>query len=317
MTGYDPVRAQFLLKGFRSGFHLEFEGKRGYQFSPNLKSALENKEVVNDKIFKELQAGRIQGPFSDPPIPSIKISPLGIVPKKSPGQFRMIHHLSFPDKKEGSVNAGISDEAASVQYSGINDAILCIKDIGDTAFCCKTDIRSAFRILPVAPEDYELLGFYWEGKYYFDKCLPMGCRTSCKIFEEFSTAIEWIAHNKLGIAHVVHILDDFLFIENNKQSALSKFKIFLDVCADIGIPLAADKTVLPTQVFEFVGITIDVRQKETRLPTDKVDICRNLLNQYQSKKSCTVKEIQSLVGVLNLHVRLFYQVEHFLEDLFS
>lgn len=93
LTGYDPVRAQFLLKGFRSGFHLEFEGKRGYQFSPNLKSALENKEVVNDKIFKELQAGRIQGPFSDPPIPSIKISPLGIVPKKYPGQFRMIHHL--------------------------------------------------------------------------------------------------------------------------------------------------------------------------------------------------------------------------------
>lgn len=42
LTGYDPVRAQFLLKGFRSGFHLEFEGKRGYQFSPNLKSALEN-----------------------------------------------------------------------------------------------------------------------------------------------------------------------------------------------------------------------------------------------------------------------------------
>lgn len=44
----------------------------------------------------------------------------------------------------------------------------------------------------MAPEDYELLGFTcnWEGKYYFDKCLPMGCRTSCKTFEEFSTAIE-------------------------------------------------------------------------------------------------------------------------------
>lgn len=144
----------------------------------------------------------------------------------------------------------------------------------------------------MAPEDYELLGFYWEGKYYFDKCLPMGCRTSCKIFEEFSTAIEWIGHNKLDIAHVVHILDDFLFIESNKQSALSKFKKFLDVCADIGIPLAADKTVLPTQVIEFVGITIDVKQKETQLPTGKVDKCRNLLYQYQyqSKKACTVKE---------------------------
>lgn len=120
----------------------------------------------------------------------IKFFPLGIVPKKSPGQFRMIHHLLLRYKKEGSVSAGISDEAASVQYSGINDAILCIKDIGDTAYCCKTDIKSAFRILPVVPEDYELLGFYWEGKYYFDKCMPMGCRTSCKIFEEFSTVIE-------------------------------------------------------------------------------------------------------------------------------
>lgn len=117
--------------------------------------------------------------------------------------------------------------------------------------------------------------------------------------EEFSTAIEWLAQNKLGITHVVHILDDFLFVENSKQSAFSKFKKFLDVCADIGIPLEADKTVLPTQVIKFVGITIDVRQKEIQLPRDKVEKCRTLLYQYQNKKACTLKEIQSLVGVLN------------------
>lgn len=49
----------------------------------------------------------------------MKISPLGIVPKKTPSDFRMIHHLSFPDKKEGSVNADISDAAAFVQYAGM------------------------------------------------------------------------------------------------------------------------------------------------------------------------------------------------------
>lgn len=48
-------------------------------------------------------------------------------------------------------------------------------------------------------------------------CLRLRCRTSCKIFEEFSTAVEWIAYNKLGIAHVVHIFDDFFFIKNSKQ----------------------------------------------------------------------------------------------------
>lgn len=144
----------------------------------------------------------------------------------------------------------------------------------------------------------------------------MGCRTSCKIFEEFSTAIEWIAQNKLGIAHVVHILDDFLFIENSRQSALSKFKKFLDVCADIGIPLAADNTVLPTQVIEFLGITIDVMQKETRLPKDKVEKCRKLVYQYQNKKACTLKEIQSLVGFFNFACSVILP-GHFLDDLFS
>lgn len=68
----------------------------------------------------------------------------------------------------------------------------------------------------MAPEDYmyDQFGFYWEGKFYFDKCLSMGCRTNCKIFEEFSTAIELIAHTKPDIAHayVVHIWDVFFLL---------------------------------------------------------------------------------------------------------
>lgn len=40
----------------------------------------------------------------------------------------MIHHLSSPDKKEGSVDAGVSDHTASVQLYKI------IEEIVDTAF---------------------------------------------------------------------------------------------------------------------------------------------------------------------------------------
>ena len=67
------------------------------------------------KIIKELTAGRIAGPFYEPPFPSMKISPLGIVPTKTPHDLRMIDHLSFSNKKEGFVNASISDAAAFVQ----------------------------------------------------------------------------------------------------------------------------------------------------------------------------------------------------------
>ena len=46
----------------------------------------------------------------------------------------------------------------------------------------------------------------------------MGCVSSCAIFESFSSALEWIATPKLGCHGVVHILDDFLFIEKNSDA---------------------------------------------------------------------------------------------------
>ena len=51
------------------------------------------------------------------------------------------------------------------------------------------------------------------GQLLFCKCLPMGASSSCKIWESFSTALEWIAKSKLAISGVLHLLDDFLLID--------------------------------------------------------------------------------------------------------
>jgi hypothetical protein len=69
-------------------------------------SANENPGVVGAKLGKEIVAGRIVGPFSHPPFFNFRVSPLGVVPKKIPGEFRLIHHLSFP--RGASINDGIS-----------------------------------------------------------------------------------------------------------------------------------------------------------------------------------------------------------------
>ena len=37
----------------------------------------------------------------------------------------------------------------------------------------------------------------------------MGATSSCRNFEFLSSALEWIAKHKLGIPHIMHILDDF------------------------------------------------------------------------------------------------------------
>ena len=116
-------------------------------------------------------------PPPPPPVPGFRTSPLGVVQKKAPGEYRVIHHLSYP--QGNSVNDCIPQQFSSVHYATVHDAIAFIKRSPATIFLGKVDIESAFRIIPVSPLDRPLLGFQWRGLFYMDAVLPMGCSSSC------------------------------------------------------------------------------------------------------------------------------------------
>ena len=297
LRGYNNSISDYLIQGFVHGFSIRYLGSLIAMRSQNLKSAKDNPTSVTEKLSKELTAGRIVGPFDVPPFDPFRVSPLGIIPKKSPGEFRLIHHLSYP--AGSSVNDGIPKELATMRYATIDDAIRLIKSLGKGCFLAKTDIKSAFRIIPVSPNDFPLLGMEWQGKFYFDKCLPMGCSSSCNIFETFTTALEWVAMNKLNASALIHILDDFLFIAPSKEKCQGDLNNFLTVCQRIGIPIAIGKTMGPDRALQFAGITLDTELMEVRLPEEKLDKCLSQLSYFCSRKSVTLKELQSLIGLLN------------------
>ena len=64
------------------------------KYAPNLKD-LASRDVVSRSILKEILAGRVAGPFESSPLLNLRVSPIGLVPKKTKGEFRLIHHLSF------------------------------------------------------------------------------------------------------------------------------------------------------------------------------------------------------------------------------
>ena len=297
LKGYKTSLFEQLVTGFNQGFRLHFKGPQEGYSANNLSSAAQHPEIVDSKLEKEMQADRIRGPFDHPPIDNLKVSPLGVIPKKQPGEFRMIHHLSFPDG--GSVNDFIPPEYCSVHYATVDDAVRMIKYLGKDAVLAKTDVRSAFRIIPVHPSDYHLLGLKWRGKFYVDCCLPMGCASSCKIFEGLSTAMEWVARTKLGIPNMIHILDDFLIIEQSRSACTASLQRFLHFCEDIGVPMAPEKTEGPDQVLTFAGIELDCREHEARLPKDKIEKCLEAIQIFLTRKKVTLKELQSLIGLLN------------------
>ena len=100
----------------------------------------------------------------------------------------------------------------SVQYTRISDAIAGIAQFKQPCYLSKTDISMAYRNLPLRPDEYHLFGFKWKDVLYYDKCLPMGCSSSCQIFERFSTSLHWIGEKYMSEGKMFHILDDFLIV---------------------------------------------------------------------------------------------------------
>ena len=197
------------------------------------------------------------------------------------------------------MNDGISFDYTSVSYATVEDAIRLIKSVGQNCFLAKTDVKNAFPLIPIRPEDYDLLGISWQGLYYYDRCMPMGCSSSCRTFEMFSTALEWTAQKKLHIPYILHLLDDFLIVSPSQASCQHQLDNFLMFYRYLGIPMAPEKTVGPSTTLAFAGIELDTVLMEARLPQEKLDKCRELLSAFLRRRKVTLREIQSLTGLLN------------------
>ena len=169
-------------------FHFNITGRDKHASQKNKNLAYKHPEIISEKKSKELLEGRVAGPFSSQPFNEFIVSPIGLVPKKDPGEYRMIHHLSYLEGE--SVNDYIDPSMTSVQYTRFDKAVELIQRLGKNCFLFKMDIKNAFKIIPIKAEDFQLLGLQFNGSFYFDKTLPFGASINCATFERFSTFLE-------------------------------------------------------------------------------------------------------------------------------
>ena len=60
------------------------------------------------------------------------------------------------------------------------------------SFCPRVRVP-ALRVIPIHPDDWHLMGIYWQSQYYVDLYLPFGLRSAPFLFNQFSDALEWIS----------------------------------------------------------------------------------------------------------------------------
>ena len=188
---------------------------------------------------------------------------------------------------------------------------------GRGCYIAKADIESAFRIIPISPLDYHLLGFMVDGQYFYGRCLPMGCSVSCKLFEGFSCAIQWILQKSFHVSTMSHILDDFIFLSQSESECRSYLHKFQTVADFVGIPVKHSKTVQPATCVTVHGIEVDTNMMQARLPQDKLDNEVAFLRSFSRRKKVTLRQLQSLIGVLSFACKVIVPGRPFLRRLIN
>ena len=300
------------------GFKLHYRGPYLSKHSNNHKSAEKHPIQVQEKLNKELQKGHIQGPFRHPPFSPFIISPIGLVPKKDSGKFRLIHDLSYPKNDVTSVNANIPREFCAVKYEDLDVVIDLIVKRGKGCYVGKVDIESAFRIIPIHPSDYWLLGLKFQDHIYYDKRLPMGASISCQTFEELSKAIQWVLVSGLASqSDWSHILDDFIAVANSFSVCRESLERLIGFLEFLGIPVNHDKTVWPSTTVEVHGVEVDTDRMIARLPEKKLKKARSLVKGLVWVKRTQLQRFQQVLGFLNFACKVVRPGRTFLRRLYD
>ena len=86
---------------------------------------------------------------------------------------------------------------------------------------------------------------------------------------------------------------------------------------EVGLPLAPEKFVWPTQKLEFLGLTIDTIRMAVAIPRDKREVILKEIDKMLGVTKCKVKQVQSLAGHLNFVTRAVPHGRPFSRKLYS
>lgn len=267
--------------------------------------------AIEEDINKDLHNGRIIGPYliSKMPWKYFHSSPIMTVVKKGSGKVRVVHHLSYP--RGNSINTYTKDWLCVLSRFAQATKMVC--SIGRSCHMAKMDIKSAYRLIPIRPADWPLLGFTFHGHIYFHTTLPFGLKSSCHIWERYSTAAEWIIKNELNINNIMHYVDDSFMVEATETACQEDVDKIETMFNQLGLTVAKEKTVGPTTRITFLGIQIDSVEMTIGLDSEKVSSIRTLLTEWLDRETCSLHQLLSIVGILSwaanvvAHGRTFVQ----------
>lgn len=168
----------YIINGLSNRFRIGFPRHTHLKSLPrNHLSSLANPTVIIDSMSSKLSSSHLIGPLHSSCLLHIQISPIGMVPKShSSAQWCMKVDLSAPAGH--SINNGINAERCSLKYASVNDAVGLIRQLGPGTSLVKMNIKDAYHIIPIHPDDQHLLTVSWGNEAFVNRALPFSLRSA-------------------------------------------------------------------------------------------------------------------------------------------
>ena len=249
------------------------------------------RDVMDTNIKEDLHERRISNVEEKPTC----IHALGAVPKSS-GSYRTITDCSRTGGL--SVNSNSESLAPKFKFKNIDYAVEMLEA---DDWMAVIDIQSAYRAVTINPDHWTFQGFRWvedgQEKWYIDHRMCFGVRTGPYYFNLISNFIQETLSQHENI-RIMNYLDDFLVIGENMDSCQSAQSTVIKFIRYLGFHISWHKVTPPSKVVQYLGIIIDSERMELRMPMDKLERLRVLLDKYSSSSFINRKELESLTGLL-------------------
>ena len=288
-----------LLGFIKYGFPLGYMGPMSDTVTvPNHPSATDYLAEVSKFVASELKQGAVYGPFLDPPFREwIHISPLMTRPKSDSCDRRIIMDMSYPRDK--SVNAYIAKntifgKARDHSLPTVDRLLQDIYRIGKGAVMFTLDVARAYKNFRSCPLDWPLLAFRWAGAIFLDTAMPFGARVSSNHMQRVATMITSILQRRGITCHMY--LDDLIVVAESMSAANEAYNITRELFEELGLPEAAHKTQPPNTRVKWLGIIINTADMTISIPENKIKQTLAEIERIRSKRSITIKTLQSILG---------------------
>lgn len=166
-------------------------------------------------------------------------------------------------------------------------------------FMVTLDLKDAYYHVPIHVNHQKYLrvaiNMNSELCHFQFQAMPFGLAIAPRVFTKIVT--EMAAHIREAPGIFVPYLDDFLLVGSSLLRVEAQLARVRDILGKLGWQINEDKSVLvPSQVRQFLGITVDSRAQKFFLPTSKIEAIKKLIEPLLLDPLTSIRKAMSLLG---------------------